>query len=55
MMKKQSILEKVVDRTVKKYSKYDFSTGKLFDSKSNKRICNITEHELLRKEHHRKK
>ena len=52
---KQSILEKVVDRTVNKYSKYDFSTGKLFDSKSNKRICNITEHELLRKEHHRKK
>ena len=52
---KQSILEKVVDRTVNKYSKYDFSTGKLFDSKSNKRICNITEHELLRKEHGRKK
>ena len=52
---KTGILEKVVDRTVKKYSKYDFSTGKLFNSKSNKRVCNRTEHELLRKEHHRKK
>ena len=51
-----NILDNAIKKTINKFSKYDFTTGKLFNTKhSHRRICNKTEHELIRIKQHRKK
>jgi len=45
--------DRIIQRAVKKFSKFDFTNGKMF--KASSRICNKTEHEMLRKKYHRTK
>ena len=53
---KRLVQNHVINNAIKKFSKYDFETGKLFKTNMpHTRICNKTEHELLRIKHHRTK
>ena len=53
---KRQVQNHVINNAIQKFSKYDFETGKLFKTNMpHTRICNKTEHELLRIKHHRTK